>query len=338
MTSRPTRTLLRLTSRGRSIALERALTDFGAEESFERAARRLKEHYGVEMGRTTVLRVVEQRAHEAERYVEERLQEARKAFDAPVSQRPGVDTMLVEADGCEIRTGTLVAANDNERTQVRGLAKRRRNQEWRDVSVGLARALDEVTPRFVAGMKPYDDVIGQLFSAAVERGLSTRTRVVGVADGGNGLREALDAKFVNLRFILDRPHLKQHLNETADAMGLDVVARDAWTQAALAECEVGNAATVVESLRDFAGPGEERVHRLAGYLERFKDAVDYDKAREQGYPIGSGEIESAHRYIPQKRLKLPGACWSPSTINPMLALRVLRENGWWEDFWNRDAA
>ena len=92
-------------------------------------------------------------------------------------------------------------------------------------------------------------------------------------------------------------------------MGLDVVARDAWTQAALAECEVGNAATVVESLRDFAGPGEERVHRLAGYLERFKDAVDYDKAREQGYPIGSGEIESAHRYIPQKRLKLPGACW-----------------------------
>jgi hypothetical protein len=26
-------------------------------------------------------------------------------------------------------------------------------------------------------------------------------------------------------------------------------------------------------------------------------------------PIGSGEIESAHRYIAQKRLKLPGAWW-----------------------------
>ncbi|MFT7580198.1 MAG: hypothetical protein ACI9MR_001865, partial [Myxococcota bacterium] len=27
---------------------------------------------------------------------------------------------------------------------------------------------------------------------------------------------------------------------------------------------------------------------------------------------------------------------SPRTINPMLALRVLRANGWWQDFWNNE--
>lgn len=52
-----------------------------------------------------------------------------------------------------------------------------------------------------------------------------------------------------------------------------------------------------------------------------------------GLPVGSGEIESAHRYIPQKRLKIPGACWHPNTINPMLALRIIRANNWWQDFW-----
>ena len=52
---------------------------------------------------------------------------------------------------------------------------------------------------------------------------------------------------------------------------------------------------------------------------------------------GSGEVESAHRYIPQKRMKIPGACWSPATINPMLALRVMRENDWWEPFWESEA-
>ena len=50
------------------------------------------------------------------------------------------------------------------------------------------------------------------------------------------------------------------------------------------------------------------------------------------YPKVSGEIESAHRYIPQKRLKIPGATWHPDNINPMLALRIIRANNWWHDF------
>lgn len=58
-----------------------------------------------------------------------------------------------------------------------------------------------------------------------------------------------------------------------------------------------------------------------------------------GLPIGSGEIESTHRYIPQKRLEIPGATWHPDTINPMLApmlaLPVIRANNWWADFWQQ---
>ncbi|MDJ0590516.1 MAG: hypothetical protein QNJ72_11045 [Pleurocapsa sp. MO_226.B13] len=46
-----------------------------------------------------------------------------------------------------------------------------------------------------------------------------------------------------------------------------------------------------------------------------------------------GEIESSHRYIPQKPLKIPGATWNPQMVNPMLALRVIRANDWWSDFW-----
>lgn len=89
-----------------------------------------------------------------------------------------------------------------------------------------------------------------------------------------------------------------------------------------------------ECLRYIArGQWQERITNLSQYLKRFKDAVDYDKFRAMGLPIGSGEVESAHRYIPQKRLKIPGATWHPDTVNPMLALRIIRANGWWEDFW-----
>ena len=68
-------------------------------------------------------------------------------------------------------------------------------------------------------------------------------------------------------------------------------------------------------------------------MERFQDAIDYQKFKEKGFPIGSGEIESAHRYVPQKRLKVPGACWHADSINPMVSLRVLRADDWWDDFW-----
>jgi hypothetical protein len=79
----------------------------------------------------------------------------------------------------------------------------------------------------------------------------------------------------------------------------------------------------------------ERRSRLIGYIKRFYDALNYNELKSKGYPIGSGEIESAHKSVPQKRLKIPGAGWMPESINPMLSLRILRANGWWEDFWDQ---
>ncbi|WP_148278085.1 hypothetical protein [Desulfobacula toluolica] len=76
-----------------------------------------------------------------------------------------------------------------------------------------------------------------------------------------------------------------------------------------------------------------RLKRLIGYIKRFYDSLNYENFKSMGYPIGSGEIESAHKSVPQKRLKIPGATWSPNSINPMLDLRILRANDWWNEFW-----
>ena len=62
---------------------------------------------------------------------------------------------------------------------------------------------------------------------------------------------------------------------------------------------------------------------------------DYKEAEEKGLPIGSGEIESAHRYIVQKRLKISGAWRKENNAENMLSLRVLRANGGWESYWKK---
>ena len=69
------------------------------------------------------------------------------------------------------------------------------------------------------------------------------------------------------------------------------------------------------------------------YLTNRPGQFHYQDALLAGLPIGSGEIESAHRYVIQSRLKLAGAWWKKNNAKSMLALRVCRANGEWDPYW-----
>jgi hypothetical protein len=251
-----------------------------------------------------------------------------------------MEQVLVELDGSHVRTGKKVALLGAELTKKRRLPKCQRSPDWREVRVGFAQPLgqqkDERT--FVAQMSQYPEVIWRLERAAFMQGMSTRTEIIAVADGGKGLREMLEKQFPRLTFILDRPYLKHHLYAGAEAIGLTGFERHDWVSDKLRLIDRGKVRRVISTLKRYRGKGQQRITNLDEYLERFSDAVHYEKFLAQGFPIGSGEVESAHRYIPQKRLKIPGATWHPDTVNPMLALRIIRANGWWEDFWTKQSA
>lgn len=86
-------------------------------------------------------------------------------------------------------------------------------------------------------------------------------------------------------------------------------------------------------------PDEEApVRKCKRYMENRMDQFDYKEAIEEELPIGSGEIESAHRYVIQKRLKLAGAAWKFNNADNMLSLRILRANNNWKSYWEKRAA
>jgi hypothetical protein len=169
--------------------------------------------------------------------------------------------------------------------------------------------------------------------------MTPATEIVGVADGGIGLSEELKKQFPTMQFILDKSHFRDHLYDTADNLGIKGKDRSAWVNSRITDASDGKIDEVLKKLEDDnkINPNQRR-SRLIGYIKRFHDALDYGKFKSKGYPIGSGEIESAHKSIPQKRLKIPGASWSSESINPMLSLRILRANGWWEEFWDHRTA
>ena len=326
---------MKITHDCRSIAVNRALSDFGIEDSFDRAAKRFMEHYHYDIGPSAVARSTKETANQSLEYLEKKLSNSDFGDE---QKKTSVEKMLVELDGCcGIRTAQLKVKEDTqEKTPVHNNPKKEKIINWRDVRIGFARPIDNSSPKiFVGKMDSYQVVINQLHSAAEIIGMTETTDVIGVADGGNGLSEELKRQFPNMQFILDKTHLKDHLYETAEAMGIPKNERPKWVIPRISAISNGEINQTVQELQKVYDQNPNpRLNRLLGYIDRFSDAINYNEFKDKGYPIGSGEIESAHKSIPQKRLKIPGASWNPDSIDPMLALRILRADDWWEDYWN----
>ncbi len=65
------------------------------------------------------------------------------------------------------------------------------------------------------------------------------------------------------------------------------------------------------------------------YLRRYKRFMDYDGARSQGFPIGSGIVESACNQIVSERMKLSGMRWHREGAQQVMSLRcILLSNIW----------
>lgn len=347
-----------------SDALDRAISDFGAHTSHQDAAQRVNEHYGIDIGRTTVRSRTMAVAESAVEYVEERLSNAREHYDDPVAKRPVEDELFAEADGCLIRCGELMtaaeariesASNDNQ-DELERLAEYDddetvRLQNFREVRTGQVSKAGEVEPTYVSMRGSWDAVMEQLFGAACEKGLGFETTVVFAGDGGNGIKRAAELWFANLEYILDRFHLKGHVKETGEVIEefRDGRPIDTWTDETMQRIDEGHVGKVLaefeDLLADIPPPDPDsdeadekiphiRLARLIKFLTKFYESVHYGAYAANDWPMGSGRAESSHRSVVQARLKLPGACWKQENLTPMVTLRVILKNGWWADFWD----
>ena len=237
-----------------------------------------------------------------------------------LTTRPSIEQLLVELDGCHIRTGILLPAEKAKVTKKRQLLKRKRQSDWKEVRVGLARPVSDKEKRtYVARMSKYPEVVGQLVSAAYDQGMSKQTQVYAVADGGNGLREALQAKFSNLTFILDRPHLKQHLYEGAEAIGLTDVERHKWVSNKLHRIDAGEARQVIKTLKEYQGQGEERITNLSSISNDFKMLSTMTNFVPKVYQLVLAKLKVLIAIFLRSASRFHSSTWHPDTVNPMLA-------------------
>ena len=334
-----------------SLVVQEAAVDFASDESCGKAVAKLQRHHpGVEMERTTALRMLHEHGKQARAFIDDKLGPAREVAALPPALRPkGVEELEVEFDGGMIPVATLETievpdGQEPELTPARGLPRRRKECRWEEVKVGLVQKPGEVDRLYsVQPTSGLDKSFDDLLSLACIKGWNEQTKVRGIADGARHIRPRMTEAFNGgpFRFILDRPHCKEHLSSAGEALELTTaVPAQQWAGGALKKMEAGEADEVIAELWqawEKSGDDDESRNdtlRLeAKYFSRNRDAVAYAYYRDQGWSTASSEVESGHRHVVQVRCKISGAWWHPDHVDDILALRMLKANGWWDEYW-----
>jgi len=354
---RPLHALLGTDRETWSLIVEEAAVDLASDESCGKAVAKLARHHpGVEMDRTTALRMLHEHGSKVRAFINDKLAEARGVAELPPAFRPeGAKELEVQFDGGMIPVATLETievpeGEEPELTPVRKLPKRRRVCRWEEAKLGLVQKPGEVDRLYsVQPTSGLEQSFDDLFALACIKGWVELTEVRGLADGARHIRPHMEVAFDigNFRFILDRPHCKEHLSDAGKALEpMTGVPAQQWADEALKKLEVGKAAAVAAELkRAWEASGLDKDSRNdtlrleAGYFERNHDVVAYAYYRDQGWSTASSEVESSHRHVVQARMKISGAWWHPDHVDDILALRMLKANGWWDEYWQnqRDA-
>ena len=158
-----------------------------------------------------------------------------------------------------------------------------------------------------------------------------RVRLCAVGDGAPWIWKWVTELFPSARQILDYYHCSGYLSAVATAQyGDDPAQATHWLEAAMARLFHGEGDGVVWGLQRMKPASDEATDAIdsaVSYLGKRLHQVDYASHRKGGYPIGSGGIESAHRFIGHVRLKRSGAWWYRENSNAILALRCALYNG-----------
>lgn len=147
---RPFQRLTGLECRGKSAALQRVLTDFGAEKSFAQASNQLWEHYGVSLDPSSIRQVVLRQGQRAEALVAAADQAAVTSYASQQAGAVGVPRLVVESDGSMVRTGSLAPDPEGGVSPRRQRPKQRRQTQWREVRLSVVQAPEEEEKQYAA--------------------------------------------------------------------------------------------------------------------------------------------------------------------------------------------
>lgn len=177
-----------------------------------------------------------------------------------------------------------------------------------------------------------DEALFAALQAVKEAGLIPEelVRLCVLADGARWIWNRVQVLFPTAEEILDYYHCAERVHKLAEVQdGEHPEKALEWVEATMARLFAGEVDGVIwglQRLRPATAEAATEIEQLIGYLQNNRERINYRSQRKAGYPLGSGGIESANKFICHVRLKRSGAWWYVANGNHMLALRCAKYN------------
>src|SRR6218665_976933 len=158
-----------------------------------------------------------------------------------------------------------------------------------------------------------------------------KERLVFIAEGAVWLRNWISDSYPEAISILDFFHASEYLYDYAKVVFKeDELKTKQWADRQKELLLDSRLQKVRENIREIA-PCKSMAKKIIKYYQDNADRMDYKRYLPIGLGIiGSGAIESAHRTVVQKRLKLSGQRWTISGAQNMLNLRAIDMSHKWD--------
>lgn len=284
---------------------------FGQSECYEKCPEVLEKTIGIKIGHTQVHRV-------ADTYGEE----LAKTIDTTRTLAPlqAKEVLYVELDGSMLFT---------------------RDENWKEVKVGrVFKSSDCIDPNGKQSWIRHSQYLAYLensksFTARMENLIDTynptKQQLVFINDGALWIKQWIEDAYPDALSILDYWHVLEYLYAFVNSFFADKTKGDKWVEKQKELLLNNEVKQVIKNIQKIA-PNNEQAQKTIAYYKANSNRMDYKHYKTIGAGIiGSGAIESAHRTVVQKRMKLSGQRWSVQGAQHMLNIRVTYMNERWDN-------
>jgi len=170
------------------------------------------------------------------------------------------------------------------------------------------------------------------------RGIEQARQVAAIMDGADWEQGFTDYHCPQAIRILDFPHAAEHIGAIGACLyGEHTPESQAWLKERLHGLKHEGPEPLLRELSGLqkAHPQLEPIATHLNYLKKRQAQMQYPQFQVQGWPIGSGIVESGNKLVVEARLKGAGMHWAEGNVNPMLAIRNILCSGRWGEDWSR---
>ena len=191
----------------------------------------------------------------------------------------------------------------------------------------------EVKKRDIVGyIGSVDQFKYHLLALAKRNGIDTCRNRVFITDGAKYILPLLKELFPGSTYILDKFHAKENGANYATAVIRGKVKQQQCIDKINEYIDAGDP----KGLLKFLEPYKNRkcpagVVNFYEYVDRLQECMYYTEYEAKGFLVGSGHIESCHRYTMQDRMKRPGQQWNRESGQKILSLKARYESDKWDE-------